>query len=120
MIVTLCFATWRASPAQKPVSPARAPFDMPRLGIGDFTEPEVMLTMRPNLRAHMPSTVALISMIGVIMLPLTAFCQSSAAPVAEIAVRRAAGVVDQDVGLGAGGERRGAAGLGGDVAGARR
>src|SRR5438445_11778504 len=50
---------------------------MPRLGIGDFTEPDVMLTMRPNLRAHIPSTVALISMIGVSMLALTAFCQSS-------------------------------------------
>ena len=50
---------------------------MPRLGIGDFTEPEVMLTMRPNLRSHMPSTIALISMIGVSMLALTAFCQSS-------------------------------------------
>src|SRR5438876_2370298 len=50
---------------------------MPRLGIGDLTEPEVMLTMRPNLRSHIPSTVALISMIGVSMLALTAFCQSS-------------------------------------------
>src|SRR5205823_10674726 len=30
-----------------------------------------------NLRAHMPSTTALISMIGVSMLALTAFCQSS-------------------------------------------
>src|SRR4030081_3509560 len=77
LIVTLYFATWRAMPAQNAGSPARAPFDMPRLGIGDFTEPEVMLTMRPNLRSHMPSTVALISMIGVSMLALTAFCQSS-------------------------------------------
>src|SRR5271155_962170 len=64
-------------PAQKAVRPARAPLLMPRLGIGDFTEPEVMLTMRPNLRAHIPSMVALISMIGVSMLALTAFCQSS-------------------------------------------
>src|SRR5207302_4807880 len=77
LIVTLYLATCRASPAQKAVSPARAPLLMPRLGIGDFTEPEVMLTMRPNLRSHMPSTVALISMIGVSMLALTAFCQSS-------------------------------------------
>src|SRR3954471_7736127 len=77
LIVTLYLATWRASPAEKAVSPARAPFDIPRLGIGDFTEPEVMLTMRPNLRSHMPSTVALISMIGVSMFALTAFCQSS-------------------------------------------
>src|SRR3984957_17834892 len=77
LIVTLCFATWRARPAQKAVRPARAPLLMPRLGIGDLTEPEVILTMRPNLRSHMPSTVALISMIGASMLALTAFCQSS-------------------------------------------
>src|SRR5215831_11925816 len=77
LIVTLYLATCRAMPAEKAVRPARAPLLMPRLGIGDFTEPEVMLTMRPNLRSHMPSTVALISMIGVSMLLLTAFCQSS-------------------------------------------
>src|SRR5215468_8776451 len=77
LIVTLYLATCRAMPAQKAVRPARAPLLMPRLGIGDFTEPEVMLTMRPNLRSHMPSTTALISMIGVSMLALTAFCQSS-------------------------------------------
>src|ERR1700756_5134874 len=64
-------------PAQKAVRPARAPLLMPRLGIGDFTEPEVMLTMRPNLRLHMPSITALINIIGVSMLALTAFCQSS-------------------------------------------
>src|SRR5882672_60671 len=64
-------------PAQNAVRPARAPLLMPRLAIGDFTEPEVMLTMRPNLRSHMPSTVTLINMIGVSMLALTAFCQSS-------------------------------------------
>ena len=40
-----------------------------------------------------------------------------AVPVAEIARRRAAGVVDEDVDLRAGGERGGAAGFGGDVAG---
>src|SRR5258708_25368365 len=64
-------------PAQNAVRPARAPLLLARLAIGDFTEPEVMLTMRPNLRSHMPSIVALISMIGVSMLALTAFCQSS-------------------------------------------
>src|SRR5580704_12284351 len=46
LIVTLYLATWRASPAQNPVSPARAPLLMPRIGIGDLTDPEVMLTMR--------------------------------------------------------------------------
>src|ERR1700756_3567929 len=77
LIVTLYLATCRAIPAQNAVRPARAPLLMPRLAIGDLTEPEVMLTMRPNLRSHIPSTTALISMIGVSMLALTAFCQSS-------------------------------------------
>src|ERR1700745_1191942 len=77
LIVTLYLATCRAMPAPEAVRQVRAPLLMPRLGIGDLTEPEVMLTMRPNLRSHMPSTVALINMIGVSMLALTAFCQSS-------------------------------------------
>src|SRR5215472_14808357 len=77
LIVTLYFATWRAIPAQKAVSPARAPFDMPRLAIGDLTELEVILTIRPKRRSHIPSTTALISIIAVNMLALTAFCQSS-------------------------------------------
>ncbi len=76
-MVTLCRATCRASPATNPVSPARAPLLMPRVGIGDFTEAEVMLTMRPNRRATMPSTVALISAIGVSMLASSARIQSS-------------------------------------------
>ena len=41
------------------------------------------------------------------------------APVAEIAGRRAAGIVHQDVRIGAGGEQGGAAFLGGDVGGHR-
>ena len=64
LIVTLCRATCRARPATKPVSPARAPLLIPRLGIGDFTEPEVMLTMRPKRRAIIGSIVALISSIA--------------------------------------------------------
>src|SRR5437899_9598284 len=36
-----------------------------------------MLTMRPNLRAIMPSSVALISAIGASMLPSSALIQSS-------------------------------------------
>src|SRR5271170_6425643 len=77
LIVTLYLAICRAMPAQKAVRPVRAPLLIPRLAIGDLTEPEVMLTMRPKRRSHMPSTVDLISMIGVSMLALTAFCQSS-------------------------------------------
>ena len=47
------------------------------MSIGAFTAAEVMLTMRPNLRAIMPSTVALISSIGVSMLASIALIQSS-------------------------------------------
>ena len=76
-MITLCLAICRARPATKPVSPARAPLLMPSSGIGDFTEAEVMLTMRPNLRSIMPSTTALIMKIGVSMLASTALIQSS-------------------------------------------
>ena len=37
----------RATPATKPVRPLRAPLDKPRMSIGDFTELDVMFTMRP-------------------------------------------------------------------------
>src|SRR5215510_8431568 len=68
LIVTLWATVLRLRPAMKPVSPARAPLDRPRLSMGDFTETDVMLTMRPNFRAIIPSTVALIRKIGVSML----------------------------------------------------
>ena len=64
-------------PATKPVRPARAPLERPSTSIGAFTAAEVMLTMRPNFRAIMPSTVALISSIGVSMLASIALIQSS-------------------------------------------
>src|SRR5689334_3758405 len=67
LIVTLCRTTLRASPATKPVSPERAPFDRPSTSIGAFTALDVMLTMRPNLRSIITSTVALMSSIGVSM-----------------------------------------------------
>ena len=76
-MVTLCATVLRAMPATKPVRPERAPFERPRISIGAFTELEVMLTMRPNLRAIMPSTVALISSIGVSMLASSAAIQVS-------------------------------------------
>src|SRR5450432_864505 len=38
LIVTLCRATLRASPATKPVRPLRAPLDKPRISIGALTE----------------------------------------------------------------------------------
>ena len=77
LMVTLLITVLRAMPATKPVRPARAPLDSPRISIGAFTAAEVMLTMRPNLRAIMPSTVALISSIGVSMLASSALIQSS-------------------------------------------
>ena len=76
-MVTLLITVLRAMPATKPVRPARAPLDNPSTSIGAFTAAEVMLTMRPNLRAIMPSTVALISSIGVSMLASSALIQSS-------------------------------------------
>lgn len=77
LMVTLLITVLRDRPATKPVRPARAPLERPRISIGAFTAAEVMLTMRPNLRAIMPSTVALISSIGVSMLASIALIQSS-------------------------------------------
>jgi hypothetical protein len=42
------------------------------MSMGAFTADEVMLTMRPKRRAIMPSTVALMSSIGVSMLASSA------------------------------------------------
>src|SRR5918997_1651708 len=71
LTVTLACATDRSTPARKAVSPARAPEERSRPGIGIFTETEVMLTMRPKRRAAMPSTARWISSIGVAMLATT-------------------------------------------------
>src|SRR3546814_11116469 len=71
LIVTLSITVLRARPATKPVRPARAPFESPRISIGAFTAPEVIFTMRPKRRSIMPSTVAMISSIGVSMLAHT-------------------------------------------------
>src|SRR2546430_8037141 len=72
LIVTLWATVLRASPATNPVSPARAPFESPRMSMGCFTALDVMLTMRPKRRAIMPSTVALMRRIGAIMFASTA------------------------------------------------
>ena len=69
--VTLACATVRSTPARKLVSPARAPEERSRPGIGIFTEIEVMLTIRPKRRATMPSTARWISSIGVTMFVAT-------------------------------------------------
>ncbi len=100
-MVTLCRATCRARPATNPVSPARAPLLMPSVGIGDFTEAEVMLTIRPNRRAdhavdHRLDQEDRRQHVGVQRAdPVVAL------PVAEVAGGRAAGIVDQDVRVGA-------------------
>src|SRR6478735_32863 len=50
LMVTLWRTVWRASPAMKPMSPERAPFDNPASAWGLLTVRALMLTMRPNLR----------------------------------------------------------------------
>jgi hypothetical protein len=45
--------------------------------MGDFTEAEVMLTMRPNFRSIIPSVTALIMKIGASMLASRALIQVS-------------------------------------------
>ena len=78
LMVTLEPATLlRATPATKPVRPLRAPLLRPSTSIGALTAPEVMFTMRPNPRSAMPSTVLLISAIGVSMLASSALIQCS-------------------------------------------
>src|SRR5438132_612151 len=77
LMVTPLTIVFRDRPATKPVRPARAPLERPRISIGERTAADVMLTIRPHLRAIMPSTVALISSIGVSMLASSALIQSS-------------------------------------------
>src|SRR5581483_8411611 len=72
-MVTLSRTVLRDSPATKPVSPVRAPFDRPSSGIGFFTAPEVMFTTPPNLRSIIASTTARMRRIGVIMVASTAY-----------------------------------------------
>ena len=48
-----------------------------QFGIGDITEPDVMLTMRPNFRSIMPSMTDLIRKIGASMLASTAVIHMS-------------------------------------------
>ena len=62
----------RAARPQKPVRPLRAPLTGPTHQSGAFTALEVMLITRPKPDAAIPSTVALISSMGVGMLASTA------------------------------------------------
>ena len=70
-MVTFLSATVRATPARNAVRPARAPDDRSRPASGAFTEAEVMLTMRPNLRCVIGSITFWISSIATIMLAIT-------------------------------------------------
>ena len=64
LMVTLWRTVWRDRPATKPTRPSRALFESGISPCGDFTERELMLTMRPNLRSIMPSTTARIMAMG--------------------------------------------------------
>ena len=70
-MVTLEAATERATPAMKAVSPARAPEERSRPASGIFTEPEVMLTMRPNFLAAIGSMTFWVSSTATTMLAIT-------------------------------------------------
>jgi hypothetical protein len=76
-MVTLRAAVCRASPAAKPTSPERAPFDRPSSSCAIFTLRETMLTMRPKPRVIMPSTVSRIISIGESIIASSAAIQSS-------------------------------------------
>ena len=82
------------------------------MSIGAFTELEVMLTTRPKPRAAIAVDRRLDQLDRRQHVGVERLDPGLAVPVAEVARRRTAGVVDQDVDLRAGGERRGAAGLG--------
>ena len=88
--------------------------------IGAFTAAEVMLTMRPKLRAIMPSTVALMSSIGVSMLASSALIQTSRSHSRKSPGGGPPALVTRMSGDGQRGERRRAALGRGDVAGDRR
>ena len=70
-MVTFDAATERATPARNAVRPARAPDDRSRPDSGIFTEPEVMLTMRPKPRAIIGSIAFWMSSIATTMLATT-------------------------------------------------
>ena len=89
------------------MSPARAPLERSRPGTGIFTEIEVMLTIRPKPRSAMPSITRPIISTGGRHVHHHALEEGLAVDLAEVAVRRAAVVVDEDVGRGTGLDQRG-------------
>jgi len=119
-MVTPCRTVTRDHAGHEPVRPLRAPLLKPNMSIGAFTELDVMFTIRPKPRFIMPSTDALMNSYGRQHVGVDRLDPVVALPVAEIARRRSARVVDDDVGLRTGGEHLLAAGVGRDVDGDRR
>src|SRR6218665_1604861 len=132
LMVTLWRTVCRARPATKPTNPERAPLDRPNSNWGVLTLRETILTIRPNLRAIIGSTVLRIISIGPIIIESSAACQSAGVhwrkspggappavvprksgaggggggrPRAKIPRRRAVRVVDQNVRRRAGRQR---------------
>ena len=91
------------------VRPARAPEERSRPASGIFTEPDVMLTMRPNFLRTIGSIDFLDQLDRHHHVGDDAVDHLLPVELAEIAERRAGIVVHQDVGLRAGGEQRGLA-----------
>ncbi len=105
-MVTLAAATLRATPAKNAVNPARAPEDRSRPAIGAFTEPDVILTIRPNFLAIIGSIDFLRQLDRHDHVGDDAVDELWPVELAEVAKRRPAVVVDQNVRLRAGVEQR--------------
>jgi len=117
-MVTLLITVLRAMPATNPVRPRGAPLDNPSTSIGRLYRGGSDVDDAAELaRHHCRPPSALISSIGVSMLASIALIQSSRVQFAEIARRRAAGIVDQDIRIRARLQRGLAAIRRGDVAG---
>ena len=86
LMVTLAWATSRATPARKAVRPARAAEETSSPVSGVSTLAEVMLTMRPKPRAIMPSTTACVSSSGVAM-----FCATPSSSASRVTSRKGLG-----------------------------
>ena len=117
LMVTLRRTVLRASPATKPVRPARAPFERPRDVDGGLD--------RGRRDVHHPAELPLHHSVhrrpdeldGGQHVGVEGGVPVFEGPLPEVARGRAARVVDEDVGIGTGREHRRASFRGGDVAG---
>ncbi len=114
-MVTFEAATERATPARKAVSPARAPEERSSPASGIFTEPDVILTMRPNFLLDHRIDHLLRKLDGDHHIGDHAIDHLRARELTEIAERRTSIVVHQDVGLRTGIQEGGLALGGGDI-----